>query len=102
VTSHVGGCRSPTAVKGPAKRTLRAVARASDAAASTPADDATGLAHVALKIGSSAGELRLARRVLETERIPVLYEAERKFTRSLHVLDPDGNEIELYVDLSDA
>ena len=44
------------------------------AVASTPAVDATGLAHV---------------------------EAERKFTRSLHVLDPDGNEIELYVDLSD-
>ena len=29
------------------------------------------------------------------------YEAERKFTRSLHVLDPDGNEDELYVDVSD-
>jgi catechol 2,3-dioxygenase len=72
-----------------------------DAAASTPADDATGLAHVAFKIGSSAEELRLARSVFETERTPVLYEAERKFTQSLHVLDPDGNEIELYVDVSE-
>ncbi len=73
----------------------------SDAGSSTPADDATGLAHVAFKIGSSAEELRLARSVLETERTPVLYEAERRFTRSLHVIDPDGNEIELYVDVSD-
>jgi catechol 2,3-dioxygenase len=72
-----------------------------DAVASTPADDATGLAHVAFKIGSSAEELRLARSVLEMERTPILYEAERRFTRSLHVLDPDGNEIELYVDVSD-
>ncbi len=74
-----------------------------DAVASTPADDVTGLAHVAFKIGSSAEELRLARSVLETERTrtPVLYEVERRFTRSLHVLDPDGNEIELYVDVSD-
>jgi catechol-2,3-dioxygenase len=37
----------------------------------------------------------------EIERTPVLYEAERRFTRSLHVLDPDGNEIELYVDVSE-
>ena len=71
-----------------------------DANAPTPAN-ATGLAHVAFKIGSSAEELHLARSVLETERTPVLYEAERRFTRSLHVLDPDGNEIELYVDVSD-
>ena len=73
-----------------------------DAGGSTPADEATGLAHVAFKIGSSAEELRLARSVLEKERTPILYEAERRFTRSLHVLDPDRNEIELYVDVSDA
>jgi catechol 2,3-dioxygenase len=70
-----------------------------NAVTSPPAADATGLAHVAFKIGSSAKELRLARSELETQRTPVLYEAERKFTRSLHVLDPDGNEIELYVDV---
>jgi catechol 2,3-dioxygenase len=71
-----------------------------DGDASTPAADATGLAHVAFKIGSSPEELRLARGVLEAERTTVLYEAERSFTRSLHVLDPDGNEIELYVDVT--
>ena len=43
--------------------------------ASTPADDATGLAHVAFKVGSSAEEFRLARSVLETSGTPVLYEA---------------------------
>ena len=46
-------------------------------------------------------ELRLARSVLDASRTPVLYEAERGFTKSVHVLDPDGNEIELYVDISE-
>jgi catechol-2,3-dioxygenase len=40
--------------------------------------------------------------ILEGSGSPVLYEAERGSSRSVHVLDPDGNEIELYIDLSDA
>ena len=42
-----------------------------DAVAPTPADHATGLAHVAFKIGSSAEELRLARSVLERNPCPL-------------------------------
>jgi catechol-2,3-dioxygenase len=61
-------------------------------------EDSTGLAHVAFNIGSSAEELALARKILHDSRTPVLYEAERGFATSVHVLDPDGNEIELYVD----
>lgn len=72
-----------------------------DSIALPPADDTSGLAHVAFKIGSSAEDLYFARSELEAERVPVLYEAERRLTRSLHVRDPDGNEIELYVDVSD-
>lgn len=70
--------------------------------ASSPTDHATGLAHVAFKVGSSTEEFGLARGLLESSGSPVLYEAERGSARSLHVLDPDGNEIELYVDVSDA
>ncbi len=65
-------------------------------------EDSTGLAHVAFKIGSSAEELALARKMLHDSQTPVLYEAERGFATSMHVLDPDGNEIELYVDNADA
>jgi catechol-2,3-dioxygenase len=68
--------------------------------APAPASDATGLAHVAFKVGSSPEEFGLARRLLDESGTPVLYEAQRGFSRSLHVLDPDGNEIELYVDIS--
>jgi catechol 2,3-dioxygenase len=65
-----------------------------------PAADATGLAHVAFKVGSSLEEFGLARSLLDESGTPVLYEAERGFSKSVHVLDPDGNEIELYVDMS--
>ena len=66
-----------------------------------PGDDTTGLAHVAFKIGGSAEELGLAHRLFDASGTRVLYEAERGSSRSVHVLDPDGNEIELYVDISD-
>jgi catechol-2,3-dioxygenase len=67
--------------------------------APSPRGNATGLAHVAFKVGSTMEEFSLARRLLEESGGPVLYEAERGHSRSVHVLDPDGNEIELYVDI---
>ena len=44
----------------------------------------------------------VSREVLHASKTPVLYETERTFTKSVHVLDPDENEIELYVDTSGA
>ncbi len=69
--------------------------------APSPDDAATGLAHVAFRVGSSVEELALVRNMLHDSRTPVLYEADRGFAKSVHVLDPDGNEIELYIDTSD-
>jgi catechol-2,3-dioxygenase len=66
--------------------------------APSPEHNTPGLAHVAFKVGSSAETLRLVRNVLHASGTPVLYEAERAFSKTVHVLDPDGNEIELYVD----
>lgn len=68
--------------------------------APSPDNDTTGLAHVAFKIGTSADEFGLARDELRNSGDDILYEAERGSTKSVHVLDPDGNEIELYVDTS--
>jgi catechol 2,3-dioxygenase len=67
-------------------------------AAPKPEHEATGLAHVAFKVGESAETLSVVRKALDASGTPVLYETERAFTKSVHVLDPDGNEIELYVD----
>ena len=68
-----------------------------------PAPDARaiGLAHVAFKIGDSLEEYRSAEAALESAQIAVLYTAQRTFTKSLHLYDPDGNEVELYVDTAD-
>lgn len=67
-----------------------------------PDPSSPGLAHVALKIGNSVDEPHSVRSELETAGIPIEYEAERAFTKSLHMLDPDQNEIELYIDTSNA
>jgi catechol 2,3-dioxygenase len=67
-------------------------------AAPKPGHEATGLAHVAFKVGGSGETLGLVRDALAASGTPVLYEAERTVSKSVHVLDPDGNEIELYVD----
>jgi catechol 2,3-dioxygenase len=70
--------------------------------ATSPAPRHTGLSHVAFKIGDSIDEFRCARTELEAKDVEILYEADRAFTKSMHVHDPDGNEVELYIDTSDA
>jgi catechol 2,3-dioxygenase len=71
-------------------------------AAPSPHPGGTGLAHVAFKVGDSLDEFRRVEAVLDAAGIAALYEADRAFTKSLHVEDPDGHEVELYIDTSDA
>jgi catechol 2,3-dioxygenase len=59
-----------------------------------------GLHHVAFKIGADLDELREAKAYLEgagVKTTPIDHEV----TKSLYFHDPDGNEIEVYVDASD-
>lgn len=70
--------------------------------APSPDPRATGLAHVAFKIGDSCDDFDAMRSHLASAGIDILYAAERNFTTSLHLHDPDGNEIELYVDNADS
>ena len=70
-----------------------------DTATKTSSDqNVVGLAHVAFKIGRSTEELCHAREVLDASGTRCLYEADRAFAKSVHVLDPDGNEVELSVE----
>jgi catechol 2,3-dioxygenase len=71
-------------------------------AAPSPDPDSTGLAHVAFKVGDSLDDFRCVEAELDAAGVAVLYEADRTFTKSVHVQDPDGHEIELYIDTSDA
>ena len=59
-----------------------------------------GLAHVAFKIGDSLDELKEAKRLLDDADIPCA-PVDHEVTQSLYFADPDGNQVELYVDTSD-
>jgi catechol 2,3-dioxygenase len=67
-----------------------------------PDAQTTGLAHVAFKIGDSLDELLSVKAELEASGIRTIYEMDHTVTKSLYLQDPDGNEVELYTDASDA
>jgi catechol 2,3-dioxygenase len=77
-----------------------AVVAIGDDAQNAP-ENSVGLGHVAFKIGDSIEELREARLKLETDGCKVAAR-DHGVSKSLYFDDPDGNTIELYVDVSDA
>ena len=64
-------------------------------------ESAVGLDHVAFKIGSHLDDLREAKVKLEAAGL-ILDPVDHEVTKSLYFKDPDGNGIEVYVDVSDA
>lgn len=68
-------------------------------AAAQPAGRRVGLYHFGLKVGDSDDELRDALATLEAAGVPVLGASDHTVSHSLYIADPDGNEIELYVDV---
>jgi catechol 2,3-dioxygenase len=58
-----------------------------------------GLYHIGLKIGDTDAELREALDRLTEAGTPIVGASDHTVTHSLYVLDPDGNEVELYVDM---
>ncbi len=68
-------------------------------AAPVPGGRRLGLYHFGLKVGSSDDELREALATLEREGVPIAGTADHGVTHSAYVIDPDGNEIELYIDV---
>lgn len=61
-----------------------------------------GLYHIGFKIGNTDDELREAIKILDKEGVRVIGVTNHHVTHSLYVLDPDGNELELYIDVDDA
>ena len=59
-----------------------------------------GLYHFGLKIGDTDEELRAALARLEEAGVPIVGTSDHTVTHSLYILDPDGNEIELYIDVA--
>jgi catechol 2,3-dioxygenase len=68
-------------------------------AAPQPAGRRVGLYHFGLKIGDTDEALREALVRLKEHDVPVLGASDHTVSHSLYIADPDGNEIELYVDV---
>jgi catechol 2,3-dioxygenase-like lactoylglutathione lyase family enzyme len=60
---------------------------------------APGLYHIAFQVGANREALDAARRWVETHGLTAFGEVDGKEGASFSIRDPDGHEIELYVDL---
>jgi len=58
-----------------------------------------GLYHFGLKVGDSDDELRDAVKHIQESGATIVGASDHTVTHSLYILDPDGNEIELYIDV---
>lgn len=61
-----------------------------------------GLYHIGFKVGDSHEELVLVYQELINKGVTIVGSADHHVTHSLYILDPDHNELELYVDIGDA
>lgn len=61
-----------------------------------------GLYHIGFKIGNTDRELQEAIVELEAQGVQIVGTADHHVTHSVYVLDPDNNELELYVDVDDS
>ena len=68
-------------------------------AAPQPRGRRVGLYHVGLKVGDSDDELREALRRVTDAGVTVTGTSDHTVTHSLYILDPDGNELELFIDV---
>ena len=68
-------------------------------AAPLPKGRHLGLYHFGLKVGDSDDELREVVARLHESHVTVVGASDHTVTHSIYILDPDGNEIELYIDV---
>ena len=67
-------------------------------AQSPPPGRRTGLYHIGIKIGDDLDTLRNAKKELEEAKVPIVGMSDHTVSQSIYILDPDGNEVEVYVD----
>lgn len=60
-----------------------------------------GLYHIGFKIGDSPEDAKRAYRELRDNGVTIIGTGDHGVTHSMYILDPDGNELELYADVSD-
>jgi catechol 2,3-dioxygenase len=67
-----------------------------------PRGSRVGLYHFGLKVGETDDELREARDAIVKAGAKLVGATDHGVTHSLYIEDPDGNEIELYIDVQPA
>jgi catechol 2,3-dioxygenase len=72
------------------------------AAPGPPPGRRRGLYHIGIKVGDSLDELRAAIKDLEQAGVEITGMSDHTVSQSLYLADPDGNEVELYVDADPA
>jgi len=68
-------------------------------AAPIPRGRRVGLYHFGLKVGTTDDELRQAIEEMLAAGVQVVGTADHTVTHSVYIVDPDGNEIEIYIDV---
>ncbi len=68
-------------------------------ATAIPQGRRVGLYHFGLKVGDSDDELREALATLKENDVTILGASDHTVTHSLYIADPDGNEVELFIDV---
>ncbi len=61
----------------------------------------SGLYHIGFKVADSTEELKKVYQELKEKNVEILGTNDHTVTHSIYILDPDGNELELYADVSD-
>ncbi len=67
-----------------------------------PSGRRCGLYHIGIKVGDSLDELRQAKRELVQAGISIDGMSDHTVSQSLYLKDPDGNEVEIYVDADES
>lgn len=70
-----------------------------EGAAPVPVGRRVGMYHIGLKVGTTDDELRAAVAELQAGGVRIVGASDHTVTHSLYIEDPDGNEIELYIDV---
>lgn len=60
-----------------------------------------GLYHIGFKIGDGPEAIKEVYKELKEKGVTILGATDHHVTHSLYIMDPDGNELELYSDVSD-
>ena len=68
------------------------------AAPKRPIGKRIGFYHAAFKIGNNLDELKSAYKDLLKYGVDIIGTSDHTVSKSIYLLDPDGNEIELYID----